>query len=493
MADWQLFGESFFNVIQFSIWGILIGGVYALVALGIIIINKASGVFNFAQGYMMLIGGLFFWQFFNSAPSTGMVFGISGVMTLLILGILASLGFSFSFAGRRSAAESDERNSTNPAQSPVVRWLDKQVKAKRLQLYMLLATLIWFGLGYWFIQEKPDSLVVYITSAVAITLLVVAFMWLKSAETTAGTDARQASDSKGTLIGVGIGIVVWLIMGYIFLQPGREIILRGAVGGFVASVLIGLMIERFAIRPLLGQPVLSAILMTLAVGFVLQGMIQMIWGPLDRPLPIFVEKAQVTRIAVPGAFDANGNPMYIENTTPGKTLPDYVIKTGDWLGEDLRLRRNLTWGFGVALATFIGFVVLFRYTSIGLAMRATSENQTLAESVGLRVRLILAIAWATVAVMATIAGVIQGTGPGGLSKDVIPALALRVFPAVLLGGLDSVTGALVGGILIGVIESLSSLYISTTAAQEMMPFLVLIIVLMFRPDGLFGQRRIERV
>jgi len=108
------------------------------------------------------------------------------------------------------------------------------------------------------------------------------------------------------------------------------------------------------------------------------------------------------------------------------------------------------------------------------------------------VRLILAVVWALVAIIAAIAGVVQGAG-ASLSALLIPALALRVFPAVLLGGLDSITGALVGGIIIGIVEQLSILFISTTAAQEFTPFIVLIIVLYFKPTGLFGQKRIDRV
>jgi branched-chain amino acid transport system permease protein len=147
----------------------------------------------------------------------------------------------------------------------------------------------------------------------------------------------------------------------------------------------------------------------------------------------------------------------------------------------------------IAILTFLVFTWFFQKTPLGLAMRATAENQVLAESVGLQVRLMLAIAWALVAVMAAMAGIVQGTGGTGLSAIVIPFLAFLVFPAVLLGGIESITGALVGGLIIGIVERLTALYISSTVAQEAAPFVVLIIVLIIRPDGLFGQRRIERV
>ncbi len=488
MAEWEVFGESFFNVVQFAVWGVLIGGVYALVALGIVIINKSSGVFNFAHGYMMLIGGLFFWQFFTNEPSTALVFGTSGIATLVLLGVIASLGVTLSFNRQKEKAG-------NPLRLP--NWFQAVLKRYKFHLVTLISLSIWLLIGYVLKENDPADLLVYGIGAVVTVLLVLAAQWLTDTSSDGSTtlDTDRTQDIRQIYAAIIASIVLWLILGWALLQPGNDHILRGAAGGFVASILIGLLIERFAIRPLLGQPVLTAILMTLAVGFMLQGMVQMIWGPLDRPVPIFVEKEKVSVTPIQTGFDETGAPVYIyiENVTPARTLEDYTIDTVDLLGEKLRLRRNLTWGFGVAISAFVAFVILFRFTSIGLALRAASENQPLAESVGLRVRLILAIAWAAVAIIATIAGVIQGTGSGGLSKDIIPALALRVFPAVLLGGLDSITGALVGGLLIGVIESLSALFISTTAAQEMMPFLVLMIVLMIRPDGLFGQRRIERV
>lgn len=510
MADWQILGASLYNVIQSLIEGILIGGVYSLVALGIVVINKASGVFNFAQGYMMLIGGLFFLQFFNSEPSTGMIFGISGISALLILGVLGSLGITFSLHIKRNiATPSLQAETPRVKRSSVQKWLEGQIKERRLQGAMLGCVAIWLGAGYFFMhQDKPNTTFVYIASAVLAVLMMVGYSSIKGVFSTSETLANNVTSKASNfewrtmLVGIGIGVVLWIALGLIFLRTGREDAYRGAVGAFVVSIVIGLLIERFAIRPLLGQPILTAILMTLAVGFILQGVIQLIWGPDPRPVPIFNEKSKVVFQEAP-AFDENGNVLFDEEgqlvmerrerLLAGKALADYTLNTDSWLGQDLRLRRNLTWGFAIAVSTFVGFVVIFRYTPIGLAMRATSENQTLAESVGLRVRLILAIAWAAVSTMAAVAGVVQGTGSGGLNKDLIPSLALRVFPAVLLGGLDSITGALVGGLLIGLIESLSILYISSTAAQELMPFLALMIVLMIRPDGLFGQRRIERV
>lgn len=428
MEEWVILGQNFADIIQYTIWGLLTGGIYALIALGIVVINKASGVFNFAHGWMMFVGGMFFWQFFDNDMSPQITFALSGASALLIAGVIASMGISTIAAPQRVAP---------PAEFGVAQRISRGERLRR---------------------RVNDFLY------------------------------RLWNKQRVTVV-IGVGFIAWLVVG-IVLTSDNEII-RGAMAAFILTIIIGLLIERFTIRPLLGQPILTAILMTLAITFILHGIALMIWGPTERPVAIFVEES--TFIQVP-KFDRETNQVVtIEQELPGKSLPDYTVDTTDLLGKEMRLQRYLVWGFGISIACFLGFVFLFRFTPIGLAMRATAENQVLAESLGLRVRLILAVAWALVTVMAGIAGILLGTGPGGLSMLVIPALALRVFPAVLLGGLDSVTGALAGGIIIGLVESLSTLFISTSVGQEAMPFVILMIVLMIRPNGLFGQREIERV
>jgi branched-chain amino acid transport system permease protein len=125
-------------------------------------------------------------------------------------------------------------------------------------------------------------------------------------------------------------------------------------------------------------------------------------------------------------------------------------------------------------------------------MRAAAEDHQLAQSVGVPVRRIFGLAWAIAGIVAAAAGILQGAGTG-LDPIAVPTMALRAFPAVLLGGLESIPGAIVGGLTIGVVETLVSGYVSTSAGQELAPFLVLMLVLIIRPDGLLGQKRIERI
>ena len=364
----QLAGKKAARIVQTLISGVLVGGVYGLVALGIVVINKASGVFNFAHGWMMVVGGMIFWSFFTVSQIS-----IAGAALL-------------------SAAT----------------------------MLMMMTTV-----SYRSLLERRNLLITA-GGTIALTVLM----------TVGGIEWR------------------WL---------------HALSGTFAGAILTGLAVERFTIRPLIGQPLFTAVLMTLAVAEVLHGVTQIAWGTVELNLPIFVDPQTNSRF----------KPIRLEGFR--EALDGLAI-----------IRVELVFAFVLALLAFIGFMLFFRYTSVGLAMRATSEDQQLAQSVGLRVRVILAITWAVAAVLASIAGVLQG-GAVGLSLN-ISFVALRVFPAVLLGGLESITGALVGGIIIGIVEQFGTLINSSEqVGTNLAPYVVLMLVLVIRPEGLFGEKRIERI
>jgi branched-chain amino acid transport system permease protein len=247
--------------------------------------------------------------------------------------------------------------------------------------------------------------------------------------------------------------------------------LHAIVGGVLGGVLVGLVIERFTIRPLIGQPLFAAIMMTLAVGEVLRGFTLITWGSQPQNLPIF----------------ATVNPLGLP-----QSLPPIRWDVTETLGGVIAIQRAPVFAFGLALVAFALFVAFFQFTSVGLAMRATAEHQLLAQSVGLRVRAILATAWGIAALLAGIAGVLQG-GSTNLSLT-LPFLALRAFPAVLLGGLESIGGALIGGLVVGLAEQYATLlFPGTQAGEQLAPYVVLMAVLIIRPEGLFGLKRIERI
>jgi branched-chain amino acid transport system permease protein len=141
------------------------------------------------------------------------------------------------------------------------------------------------------------------------------------------------------------------------------------------------------------------------------------------------------------------------------------------------------------------FAAFFRATTLGVAMRAVADDQQAAQSLGVSVPRILAASWAIAAMVAAVAGVVVGS-LNGLNADALSFIGLKVFPAVILGGLDSVPGAVVGGVTIGVLENMTGGYLDPLVGggtKEVAPFVVLVLVLMLKPYGLFGTVEIERV
>jgi branched-chain amino acid transport system permease protein len=355
------------RLLQATITGLLVGGVYALVALGIVVVTKASGVFNFSHGFMMLFGGLIFFSFFTTVEISAIAaFALAAAMVLMLVGAVSFRLF---------------RESR-------------------------------YAIGG-------------VVTVVILTVLMT------------------------------VGGIQWKWV-------------HAVVGAVVGAILIGLLIERLTIRPLIGQPLFSAVIMTLGLAQLLQGITVFAWGSQDKVLPIFAD-LQETGIPVPIRIDVK-----------------------EALGGVIIVRTELLVAFVLAVIAFVGFILFFRYTNIGLAMRATAENQQLAESTGLRVRAILAVVWAIAALLAGVAGVLQG-GATSLTQA-IPFLGLRAFPALLLGGIESIGGALVGGLVIGVVEQWATLlFPGTQAGTELAPFVVLMVVLVIRPEGLFGEKEIERI
>lgn len=236
------------------------------------------------------------------------------------------------------------------------------------------------------------------------------------------------------------------------------------LGGATVAVLLGVLIERLALRPLIGQPILATIMMTLALSQIIQGVTILVFGGARQ---VFPEIFPLKPVIIP-------------------------------LGGDMRvvLKVALLWGFGLAMAGVAIFALFFRFTRVGLAMRAAAEDHQLAQSVGLKVRRIFAAAWAIAGVIGLVGGVIIGSISG--VEPTLAGIGLKAFPAVLFGGLESIPGAIVGGLLIGVIENLvgglpANQAIRATNPAEIAPYVILLLVLLFKPDGLFGLKRIERI
>ena len=148
----------------------------------------------------------------------------------------------------------------------------------------------------------------------------------------------------------------------------------------------------------------------------------------------------------------------------------------------------------MAIAFFLAFSWFFKKSRMGVAMRAVADNQQVAQAMGINVERYFALAWAMAGVVSALGGVVWGSM---LGVDVHLALVgLKVFPVVILGGLDSIGGALVGGLIIGIVESLAAGYLDPYVGggtKDFAPYVLMILVLMIRPYGIFGKRKIERV
>ena len=216
---------------------------------------------------------------------------------------------------------------------------------------------------------------------------------------------------------------------------------------------IGLAVERVVLRPLIGEPIISMIMVTIGLSSVLRAIVHGIWGPQPRTFPSFLPEG-------------------------GVMLGSAVV------GADRLVAIPL------ALALLAGLALFFRHTRSGIAMRAIADDQQAALSMGISIPRVFATAWALAAVTAASGGIMLGNIVGVTPN--VAQIGLRVFPVVILGGLDSIRGAVVGGAIIGLLEIYAGGYVGH-GLNLIVPYMALIIVLMVRPYGLFGKEIIERV
>jgi branched-chain amino acid transport system permease protein len=227
----------------------------------------------------------------------------------------------------------------------------------------------------------------------------------------------------------------------------------GVVAAIGVSVLAALLIERTVLRPLIGEPIISVIMATVGLASIIRALVNVIWGTVPYSFPAFI--------------------------------PDNTVTI---LGAVVSMNQI----FAIVLALlFLGlFTLFFRRSSEGIAMRAVADDQQAALSMGISVKHIFGLAWSISAATATVAGILLANIIGVSGN--IATIGLRVFPVVILGGLDSIPGAIVGGFIIGLLEAYTGGFIGR-GLNQVIPFIVLVIVLMVRPYGLFGQKVIERV
>jgi len=224
------------------------------------------------------------------------------------------------------------------------------------------------------------------------------------------------------------------------------------------SVLLGLLIEKMVLRPLIGEEHISVIMVTVGMSSVLKSLVQLFWGTQIRVYPQVLPTEPIVIAGLPVA------PVYIA-------------------------------AFILSAVLFAIFSVFFKYSRTGVAMRATAFDQQAAQSMGIGIKNIFAMSWCIACIVSAVGGVILGNINGINSQ--IGHLGLKVFPAVILGGLDSLLGAALGGLIIGVLENVcdgaARQLLGLGGFREVAAFIILVIILMIKPYGLFGTKEIERV
>ena len=249
------------------------------------------------------------------------------------------------------------------------------------------------------------------------------------------------------MLGAFIGLVVMTMLGFPFWLA--------IVSSMLAMGIFGLFIERLVIRPILGQPQFTVVMLTIGVAYIIRGLITMI--------PVI-------------GSETNSLPV------PYK---DQVIATGGLL---LSVEHLV-----IIAATAVLCAVLyavFRFTTVGIAMQASSQNQLAAYYMGIPVQKLNGLVWALSAAVAAVAGLLLA--PITFVHVNMGFIGLKAFPAAVVGGFGSLPGAIVGGLIIGIVESLSGFYLPT-GFKDVAPYIVVLLMLWFKPNGLFGEKLRKKV
>jgi len=288
---------------------------------------------------------------------------------------------------------------------------------------------------------------------------------------------------QNVIMGIAIGGIYGLIaLGFVLINKSTGIlnIAQGgmmAIGAFICFTLIskigvpfvlaiimtlfisfflGLVIDKALFSPLIGQPLLAPIMMSLALLFILEGIVLSIWGAQSYSFP--------------------------------QLFPVAPVAIGPFV-----LSHELFFNFIISGLLLIIFIAFFKFSHTGTKMRAVADDQQAAQAAGIKVKKIFSLAWGI------------GTGIaalGGISLGMITMLfyglsysGLKVLPVIILGGIESILGAIVGGLIIGVLESLAGIYVEPylKGSKEIVPFVILLIFLVFKPHGLFGLKGVKRI
>jgi branched-chain amino acid transport system permease protein len=225
------------------------------------------------------------------------------------------------------------------------------------------------------------------------------------------------------------------------------------------ALAMAMILERLVLRPMIGEPIISIIMVTIGLSLVMRSFVTAIWG----------------------------NDILVYEP---KLFPQETVSIGE-----VPVSQEFIWCFVLSMVLLAVFSAFFKFSKAGVAMRATAFNQQAAQSMGISVKSIFALSWIISAIVSGIGGVLIGNINGINSS--LYHFGLKVFPATILGGLDSILGAALGGLIIGLLENLSDglckAYLDLSGVKEVAPYVILVVILMIKPYGLFGTKEIERV
>jgi branched-chain amino acid transport system permease protein len=267
--------------------------------------------------------------------------------------------------------------------------------------------------------------------------------------------SRVASFAHGQIIAAGAFLTFFMSV-----RIGMPIYIA-VLASMIISFFLAMSIERIFLRRLIGEPIITVIMVTIGLASILDGLIYM-------------------------------TPFGTENFSFPSFLPLDPISLGGGV--------SISWiqlvGFLFTMALIAGFSWFFKKSTVGISMRAVSDDQFASMSVGISVPRVFGLAWATAGLTAAAAGCIIGNIMG-LNFDSLKAFGIIVFPVIILGGLDSILGAVVAGIIMGLIQQFATGYLDGSfglnGTQDVMPYGILLVILLFKPHGLFGTHEIERV
>jgi len=388
------------------IGGLLSGIMYSLVALGFVLIFKASGVFNFAQGALVLFAALTFVLLLEVG---GGFWTWTGWLSL----IFAAVAGGLFLLNRHTTVLKSELLSRRTA--------------------MAIAVLALVIIGFFFDGGKNMWRAVFITLLIYMVLTV---------------GVRKPKAAAGVLLGVAL---VCLVAGEV--NFWRSLALTLAV-----MIMLAIAIERVVLRPLVGQEPIILFMATIGLNFVLEGIAQGVWDADVHALDIGIED-------VP--FDVGG--VYISQFDIFAAVSAAVLVT--------------------VIAIF------FSKTRVGRALRAVADDHQAAMSVGIPLKNIWAVVWAAAGIVALFAGLCWGSKMGVQFSLVL--LAFKALPVLILGGFTSVPGAILGGLIVGATEKVFEVFVGIPilggGTESWSPYMLAMAFLLFRPQGLFGEKIIERV